>query len=226
MTPFVQAKPQYFTLLIKVALFVWLGMTLVSCAKIMVIQMPGAEKLPVQQRAVLTVPVAFEIVAMDDIPRSMPNRVRGDMNYELIPGVHELIFRYVAVWPNDEGEDIIVRSTYLLVRGEFKAGLHYIANWNSPVDLKTAMAFKQNPSFTLVGKEGSEKITSIALGAKRTLIDVLGLTLLKSEECAKNDNGLDDGRCQSRDSAALKQLKEAWNKANSAEREEFKKHIE
>lgn len=204
------------------AAFLLLGLT--ACQSQPTYQAYSGPAKPAAEVTSVFIPKKFNLLNVDGNSYNQPLLGNGTM-VNLLPGSHKIVIKYLDYWAVDADTDERVTSQPILLAFDAKAGETYHVQSRELNDIKTAIAFANNPEVKLINKRTK---TPVAADIKYQLKDKGLIAAFLDSLPTTNAPAADSNHEMNPRSTepALEMLKYWWQKANSQQQQDFMKWVD
>ena len=175
-----------------------------------------------EQVAVLRLPFEIDIVAIDGKKYKGTLPVAEFIDYEILPGNHEVAMRYLRAWPDDDHNNEFVKSPIVAMNFLFEGGATYKVVAQKPQTIIQARKYASELTLT-ANQEGSDKtFASSMLSASRQDGSLLQSLTKKAADISEPSPGCAQSGAATAPCSAFDQLNLWWGRASEDERARFK----
>ncbi len=174
-----------------------------ACANLMEVDLSDGK----ENAAVLQMPAALELLAIDDKAHEAPMFGGSTVRYRMEPGEHELVLHYRQVFELSDGHEIVV-SEPVVLKFNLAPGQRYVLDFQPPQEIEAARNLVANLELSVV-QAGGEQVVARSQKA--------GFKLAAHSNPGDwfKDNEIENGE------EALSRIKELWPMLDAGQQRQF-----
>jgi len=208
-----------------VALFLGCALVAASGCAVRAVTLYDATERTTEQISTLRLPYAIDVIAIDGKKYKGVLPVAEFIDYEILPGNHEIAMRYFQPWMDEDGNNEFVKSPAIAVTQMFEPGAVYAVAAQKPKTVGQARKYASDLVVSVVQQGSGKEVKSVLLPASRQDGGLLANLVKKNGETTEasglcSQNGPAGTPC-----TAFDQLGFWWNRATDDEKARFKLQI-
>lgn len=209
----------------------YVALLLIGCAgNGSVIQTPGTSSLADDALAVVELPYALTLLAVDGEPVAAP-RSDGNSHAHLVPGTRRLHFAYEKNWGNPGTYDWVYSAHVVEIELSARAGVLYRAGYPEPANRQAAVRLARDLRLWIDSPDGtrvaSRQVAPYGSPLSRLIRSNGGESTAGAAvaPAATAGNSVDQAEALLAEQDALQRLKLWWKLASDEQREEFQQWV-